>query len=91
MSECLQKKTWKSEVMIIWINCTATSQVDITCFLYIAYPFQETGEFVYSPHIKVEDSSLEEDPELEAKKYDNEFIGKHLRKNWEAARQLKLC
>ncbi|XP_071530137.1 uncharacterized protein mRpL30 isoform X2 [Panulirus ornatus] len=55
------------------------------CFL------KETGEFIYSPRVKVEDSALEEDPKISKTKWTNLFIDKHTRKNWDYPWQLKLC
>lgn len=53
--------------------------------------FQETGEFIYSPHIKVDEKALQEDETITATKWDQKFVDKETRKNWQHPWQLKLC
>ncbi|XP_042886856.1 39S ribosomal protein L30, mitochondrial-like [Penaeus japonicus] len=55
------------------------------CFL------KETGEFIYSPHIKVDEKALQVDEKLVATKWNQDFVDRETRKNWEHPWQIKLC
>ncbi|XP_053643123.1 uncharacterized protein mRpL30 isoform X1 [Cherax quadricarinatus] len=55
------------------------------CFL------KETGEFLHSKEVQVEDKDLDESPQIAATKWNGEFVEKHVRKNWEYPWQLKVC
>ncbi|KAK7086392.1 ribosomal protein, L30 [Halocaridina rubra] len=54
------------------------------CFL------KETGEFIYSPHLKVDENRLKEDGDLARTKISRKFVDEHTRKNWQNAWQIKL-
>lgn len=55
------------------------------CFL------KETGEFVYTPHITVNQEDFKEGKEIARTKWPRRFTEKYTRKNWEYPWQLKLC
>ncbi|KAG7155661.1 uncharacterized protein LOC121854685 [Homarus americanus] len=81
---------WKVKYLVkitpIRVPADLPEEVDPRCCF-----LKETGEFSYSHELKVEDSTLEEDPKTNATKWDRDLIDSHTRKNWNYPWQLKLC